>query len=87
MEVEESDLTAATFVALQSQDVNMEAASTSGTASTTNRPRLTRLRCESECEEQPEPTESAPWHANVPNGWVATLVGDIDEQKKIVSGG
>lgn len=87
MEVEESELAAST-ASVQSHDVNMEALpSSSGSATSinaTSRP-LTRLRCESDCEDYPEPVAVAPWHANVPNGWVAALASDVEEQRKIVS--
>lgn len=58
-----------------------------GTASNSNtsssRP-LTRLRVESCSDDYPEPIATATWHQNVPNGWVATLAADVEEQKKIV---
>lgn len=93
MEVEESEVASAV-----SQDVNMESQpSTSGgsssssassnTTTTASRSVLTRLRWDSETEDYPEPTVSAPWHANVPSGWLGTLASDVEEQKKIVSTG
>lgn len=90
MEVEDSDGAVGGAVASsQTQDVQMEAQpSTSGTATGTtisHRSLLTRLRCESECEDYPEVPETAPWHASVPNGWINTLANDVDEQRKIVS--
>lgn len=87
MEVEESELATST-ASVQNQDVNMEAVpSSSGSATpinATSRP-LTRLRCESDCEDYPEPVAVAAWHANVPHGWVAALASDVEEQRKIVS--
>lgn len=96
MEVDESELTA-TATTTQSQEVNMDAqpstsggsssssSATTATSALPNRPTLTRLRCESECEDYPEPAQTAPWHAIVPNGWVNGLASDVEEQKKLVS--
>lgn len=86
MEVEDSEMATATAssTSMTSQEVTMEAQpSTSG--ATTNRGFTSRLRIESECEDYPEPLQAEPWHAVVPNGWVATLAKDVEEQKKIVS--
>lgn len=93
MEVDDAE--GASSASMLSQEVLMDAqpstsgggaaAGASSAATTTtigSRPLLTRLRCESDCEDSPVDAETAAAHPTIPSGWLTTIISDVEGQKK-----